>query len=47
MVGTLIREGSPEIMMVMEGLLRGEYLCAALDRQIIFSQLDQGTPQSV
>ncbi len=42
LAGTLIREGSPELKMVMEKLLQGETLHTALDEQIVFSQLDQG-----
>lgn len=42
LVGKLIREGSPEIKMTMEQLLRGEPFSAVLDEQIVFNQLDQG-----
>ena len=42
LVGKLIREGSPEIKMTMEGLLRGEIFHTTFDEQIVFSQLDQG-----
>ena len=42
LVGKLIREGSPEIKMTMESLLRGETFHTTLDEQIIFHQLDQG-----
>ena len=42
LAGKLIREGSPEIKMVMEELLRGGTLHTVLDEQIVFSQLDQG-----
>lgn len=42
LVGKLIREGSPEIKMTMEGLLRGETFRTTFDEQIVFSQLDQG-----
>lgn len=42
LVGKLIREGSPEIKMVMEGLLRGEPLHTVLDEQIVFGQLEEG-----
>lgn len=42
LVGKLIREGSPEIKMVMEQLLQGESLHTALDEQLVFSQLNQG-----
>lgn len=41
LVGTLIREGSPEIKMTMEGLLRGETFSATFDEQIVFNELDQ------
>lgn len=42
LVGKLIREGSPEIKMTMEGLLQGEDFHTVLDEQIVFSQLEQG-----
>ncbi len=42
LVGKLIREGSPEVKMTMEGLLRGETFHTSFDEQIVFSQLDQG-----
>ncbi len=42
LVGKLIREGSPEIKMTMEGLLEGEAFHTVLDEQIVFSQLEQG-----
>lgn len=42
LAGKLIREGSPEIKMIMEGLLQGDTFHTVLDEQIIFSQLDQG-----
>lgn len=42
LVGKLIKEGSPEIKMTMERLLRGETFCTTFDEQIVFSQLDQG-----
>ena len=41
LVGKLIREGSPEVKMVMEDLLDGGKLHAQIDEQIVFSQLDQ------
>jgi len=41
LVGKLIREGSPEVKMVMEDLLEGGKLRAQIDEQIVFSQLDQ------
>ncbi len=42
LAGKLIREGSPEIKMTVEELLRGGRLQTVLDEQIVFSQLDQG-----
>ncbi len=42
LVGKLIREGSPESKMTMEGLLQGEAFHTVLDEQIVFSQLEQG-----
>ena len=42
LVGKLIQEGSPEIKMTMERLLRGDTFCTSFDEQIVFSQLDQG-----
>ena len=41
LAGKLIREGSPEVKMVMEDLLEGGRLHAQIDEQIVFSQLDQ------
>lgn len=41
LVGKLIQEGIPEIKIVMEDLLQGKSFHAAIDEQIIFSQLDQ------
>ena len=41
LVGKLVREGSPEIKMTMEGLLRGEVFRTTFDEQIVFDQLDQ------
>ena len=38
--GKLIREGSPEIKMTMESLLKGESFCTMLDEQVVFDQLD-------
>lgn len=46
LVGKLIREGSPEIKMTMEGLLQGEAFHTVLDEQIVFSQLEQGRMRS-
>lgn len=42
LVAKLIREGSPEIKMIMESLLRGGCFHTTFDEQIVFSQLDQG-----
>lgn len=42
LAGKLIREGSPEIKMTMEGLLRGDTFRTTFDEQIVFSQLEQG-----
>lgn len=42
LVGKLIREGSPEIKMTMEQLLRGETFSTSFDEQVVFNQLDQG-----
>lgn len=40
LVDKLIREGSAEIKISMENLLRGEHLYKEIDEQIIFDQLD-------
>ena len=40
LVGKLIREGSKNMKMVTEDLLDGKHLCAEIDEQIVFSQLD-------
>lgn len=42
LVAKLIREGSPEIKMTMEGLMQGETFRTSFDEQIVFNQLDQG-----
>lgn len=42
LIGKLIREGSPEIKMTMESLLRGETFHTTFDEQIVFNQLEQG-----
>lgn len=42
LAGKLIREGSPEIKMIMEELLQGKSFHTTFDEQIVFSQLDQG-----
>ena len=40
LAGKLIREGGPEVKMVMEGLLKGKVYHTALDEQVVFQQLD-------
>ena len=40
LVGKLVREGDPEVKIVMEGLLKGEGYHTTLDEQIVFDQLD-------
>jgi hypothetical protein len=40
LVGKLIREGSSSVKTAMEDLLGGKCLCAEIDEQIVFSQLD-------
>ena len=40
MVGKLIREGSRDIKIIMEKLLKGESFRIRMDEQIVFSQLD-------
>ena len=40
LVGHLISSGIPEIKMEFEKLLKGEYIEAAIDEQIVFNQLD-------
>ena len=42
LVGKLIREGSAEIKMTMERLLRGEIFHTTFDEQMVFEQLEQG-----
>ncbi len=42
LVGRLIREGSPEIKMTMESLLRGDSFFTSFDEQLVFDQLAQG-----
>lgn len=39
LVGKLIREGNPDIKMVMEDFLLGKSFCTGLDEQVVFSQL--------
>ncbi len=41
LVDKLIREGSKEIKLTMEALLRGERLCREIDEQIVFNQLGE------
>lgn len=41
LAGKLIREGSKEVKIIMEGLLKGEYFCTEIDEQIVFDQLDK------
>ncbi len=43
MVGKLIREGDPEVKIIMEDLLQGKSFHAMIDEQIIFSQLEHNT----
>lgn len=40
LVGTLIRQGVPEVKRIMESLLTGGKLHTQIDEQIVFSQLD-------
>ena len=40
LVGKLIREGSKDVKIIMENLLKGEILCTKIDEQIVFNQLD-------
>ena len=40
LAGKLIREGDPEVKIVMEGLLKAEVYHTTLDEQIVFDQLD-------
>lgn len=42
LAGKLVREGSPELKMTMEKLLRGETFAIILEEQIVFSELEQG-----
>ena len=41
LVGKLIREGSPDIKVTIEELLKGGIFHTVIDEQIVFSQLDQ------
>lgn len=43
LVGKLVREGGPEIKIIMEDLLQGKTFHTAIDEQIIFNQLDSNT----
>ena len=43
LVGKLIREGDPEVKIIMEDLLQGKSFHAMIDEQIIFSQLAHNT----
>lgn len=40
-VEKLVREGSREIKVALEALLKGEPLCQEIDEQVIFNQLDE------
>lgn len=40
LAGKLIREGSPDVKIIMEDLLKGEKLYAQIDEQIVFNQLE-------
>ena len=40
LIGKLIREGSPEIKIVMEDLLEGKVLRTQIDEQVVYNQLD-------
>lgn len=40
LVGKLIRQGSPNVKMIMEDLLKGKGLCVQIDEQVIYSQLN-------
>ena len=42
LAGKLIREGSPKLKTVMEGLLQGRTCRTLLDEQVVFSELNQG-----
>ncbi|MFG6332522.1 MAG: ATP-binding protein [Lachnospiraceae bacterium] len=41
LAGKLIQEGSGEVKIIMEDLLKGERLCTDIDEQIVFSQLGE------
>lgn len=40
LIGKLIREGSPEVKIVMEDLLEGKVLRTQIDEQVVYNQLD-------
>ena len=40
LVGKLIREGSPNVKIIMEDLLNRKGLCTQIDEQVVYSQLD-------
>lgn len=40
LAGKLIREGSPNVKLIMEDLLNGKAFCTQIDEQIAYSQLD-------
>lgn len=42
LVGKLIREGSKNVKIIMEDLLRGKSFRVRLDEQIIFEQMGEG-----
>ncbi len=41
LIGRLVRQGSPDIKMTMESLLKGGVLCTQIDEQIVFDRLGQ------
>ncbi len=43
LIGKLIREGTPDIKMIMEDLLQGKTLHTIIDEQIVFNQLNNQT----
>lgn len=43
LVGRLIQEGIADVKIIFEDLLSGSPVCAKIDEQIIFSQLDNDT----
>lgn len=40
LIGKLIREGSPNVKLIMEDLLKGKEFCTQIDEQVVYSQLD-------